>query len=64
MCVRRSPESPARTDPGTKGNVWQLRVWARHHDWEAERTATVKLWYELLMNKAAYKTSPAQIHFA
>lgn len=59
MRVHRFPESAARTDSGTKGNMLQLKGWARHHDWENERTATVKLWYELLMNKADYKTSPA-----
>lgn len=59
MCVHRSPESPARTDPGTKVNMFQPKVWARHHDWENKRTATVKLWYKLLTNKADFKTSPA-----
>lgn len=39
--------------------MMQPRVQTRPQDLETARTAAVKLQYELLMNKATYKTSPA-----
>lgn len=52
-------------DPkGTKGKVLQARVWTRPQDLEkVSRKATGKQLCELFINKATYKTSPAQIYF-